>query len=314
LVRDYDNLKRSDAYSTARYCLYDLIHKTNIHRSVYDGMAENIGIEDIRHFARGLFRKIQVEAYAYGHISSEAVTGLVDYIYSAFGSDKISGQDLPADLIFRYPVGRPSARVVKSNSGDSCWAAFIQFGDRSTRLSAVIQTGMAFMSPYFFEELRNREQIGYVVESRLDFFEKVLGITFTVLSDRHDPFYISERVRRVFDRFPGYLESLPGQQFEEARKSLINKIRKRNRTLDDWMAELILTAVLKGDHTYGDELAKMIERLKLTEISETFKKALAPRTMASVSVYVTPSNAYKLPEFEEMITDLDSFKRTTPVY
>lgn len=287
-VDDYKKINTGPSYDLAQYAKYSLVHKDNIHFSEYRKYLDKITIADIRKLSDDIYKEIFIEAYVCGNYRSSSLTRLRDFIFDRLGSSPLPKATRPKDRIISYPRGKEQIKYIRTSSNkDNCWTCFIEFGPRSTRLSAIIQIGHVFLESFFFNELRNKKQMAYIVESRVDFFEDILGMSFSVLSSDYSTCEIAKEAQKSLMAFVRNIESIGKEQLLGVKQAFINRVKKKNRTLEEWMSELILTAVLKGNNNYANELCEEVERLELTDIKEVYSRAFNMRSRASVSVHAS---------------------------
>ena len=115
-----------------------------------------------------------------------------------------------------------------------------------------------FLSSFFFDTIRGKKQLGYLAETRIEFFEKVLGLSFAILSDDNSPEKLAKEAEKTLADFSSYLKNIPSEFFENSKRALIERVNKNNRTLEDWMNDVFLTAIFKGDTQYAQKLSKEI--------------------------------------------------------
>ncbi len=287
LLADYSNLLNGSSYDLAMYQKSNLLHAKNIHFSKYIDDLPAITLAVINSFVLNIYKKIYIESHSYGNISPVKLIKIKDFIFESLKASSLPELMLPKDQIINLNEGETYECALKIDSTDNCWASFFEFGQRSIKLSAIIQLGSVMLEPFFFNYMRNKKQIAYVVETRLDFFEEVLGLSFSVLSDKYNPQKIAEEADKALLMFLADLDKISEEQLCNNKKALINKIKKTNRTLEEWMSEVVLTATLKGDQMYGNKLAAEIESLTIADIKEVFSKTFNKKTRKCVSVRVT---------------------------
>jgi secreted Zn-dependent insulinase-like peptidase len=264
-------------------------------------------------FVKKIYEAISLESHIYGNISPKNVEELYDIVLNKFSAKRLNSDDIPRDAVMDYGKGSAYAYPVHTNSLDHCWSSFYQFGERTIRLSAIIQLGHTFLSPFFFDNIRGKKQLGYLAETRIEFFEKVLGLSFVILSDDNPPDKLAKEAERTLEEFSFYLQCVPSELFENNKRALVERVNKNNRTLEDWMNDVFLTAIFKGDTQYAQKLSKEIKSLTVEEVAETFKTAFNPATRARLSVYASAGNAVLLRR-ESLIKDIKKFKTATAVF
>ncbi len=307
LRNDYLALENGSSFSLAQYFKYQLIHKNSIPYTEYMDLLDKVTIADINNFSKSIYDNISLESHIYGNISPSRVGELYNTVFNELSARCLNKKDIPRDAVMDYGEGNSYAYVVNTNSLDHCWSSFYQFGERTIRLSAIIQLGHMFLAPFFFGEIRGKKQLGYVAETRVEFFEKVLGLSFVILSDDNSSDTLAKEAESTLKDFLHYLENLPIDVFENNKRVLTERVNKNNRTLEDWMNDIFLTSIFKGDTDYAKKLSKEVAALSLKEVVQAFENALLGHKRASVSVYAGPYNL-KPSKGETYINDIRVFK------
>lgn len=287
LLADYGNLLNGSSYDLAMYQKSNLVHVHNIHFSEYLDYLSNVTVEEINSLVNKMYKNIYLESHSYGNISPNKLISIRNLIFKSLNASTLASVMIPKDQIISLKDGQTLECNLQISSADNCWASFFEFGHRSLRLSATIQLGYVILEPFFFNYMRNKKQMAYVVETRLDFFEDILGLSFSVLSDKYDPEKIEQEAGKAFSKFIDELDNISEEQLCSNKKALINKIKKTNRTLEEWMSEVVLTAILRGDQQYGEKLATEIELLSIDDIKKVFCRTFNKETRKCISVKVS---------------------------
>jgi secreted Zn-dependent insulinase-like peptidase len=307
LRNDYLALENGSAFSLAQYFKYQLIHKASIPYTEYINFVDKVSVNDMNTFVKEMYESISLDGHIYGNISPKDINGLYDLIFNEFSAKRLNKDDVPRDAVMDYGKGNSYAYLVNTRSLDHCWSSFYQFGQRTIRLSAIIQLGHMFLSSFFFDNIRGKKQLGYLAETRIEFFEKVLGLSFAILSDDNPPEKLAKEAEKTLADFLSYLKKIPSELFENSKRALVERVNKNNRTLEDWMNDVFLTAIFKGDTQYAQKLSKEIASLSMGEVAQTFKKAFNPATRARLTAYASPE---KIKPFkgDTLISDIKGFK------
>jgi len=313
LALDYKELSLAEPYPLVQYHKYDLMHKNNIHYTEYVGLLKKLELKDIELFHKKTLKHISVESFVYGNSSVKEVISIVEKLYLILGSNTMDVSKRPKDLIIKMPRGNSFYHYIKTKEQDAAWTSYFDFGARNIRLSAIIQLGFGFLKGFFFDQMRNNRGLGYIVESRLDFFEHVLGISFTVVSNKVHASKISKEAGIVFNDFIDYILKLSDEDLERSRASLIASVSKQNRTIEEWMTDVVLTSVVNGDPDYATKLCEHISKITKEELCDVFSQNLCGENRTSINVYADT-------EFDEKevsgiaIVDPKSYKNSSNVY
>ncbi len=313
LKNDYCSLKEGSSLSLAQYFKYQLIHKYSIPFSEYIDLIDKVNADDVVQFVNRIYRSIMIDSHIFGDISPREVSTLYDVIFTKLGSTGLPDKNKPNDAVINYGKGNSFTCCLQTNSLDHCWSSFYQFGDRSIRLSAAIQLGNMFLSSYFFNNIRGKKQLGYLAETRTEFFEKVLGVSFVILSDETEPNKLAKHAEKTLKSFPEYLQKLSREVFDNSKRVLIERVNKNNRTMEDWMNDIVLTSIFDGDTQYAQKLSKEIASLSVEEVGGVFSKAFDAKTCARMCIYASPTGCKPL-KGRLLVKDITRFKKEATFY
>ena len=70
----------------------------------------------------------------------------------------------------------------KQDLPNHCWAKYVQIGPRNTATNAAIRIAHAVLDTDYYNQLRTKQQLGYIVHSGLKHDDKSLGMIFLVQS------------------------------------------------------------------------------------------------------------------------------------
>ena len=121
--------------------------------------------------------------------------------------------------------------VPNKDDVNSALSYYCQVGDI---LDPVLRPTLSLFSQILsepcFDQLRTKEQLGYIVSSSQWSFTGAMGFRIIIQSER-DPAYLESRVEVFFDYMRKMLAEMPEEEFERQKKSLIDqKLEKINRS------------------------------------------------------------------------------------
>jgi secreted Zn-dependent insulinase-like peptidase len=157
----------------------------------------------------------------------------------------------------------------------------LQVAEHSIRSACLTALTSQILSQRFFDELRTKQQLGYIV-SMSSYSEKhaFVGLRFIVQSER-PPVEVLQRVRDWIEGAWGYLEAdLSDEEFREYRASLVAQVRERFKSLgEEFGAHWAEVAARSLHFDLRREQAACLESLRLEDIrrfaSEVLRSAPA---------------------------------------
>ena len=121
-----------------------------------------------------------------------------------------------ANLVYDAPV--PNKDAV-----NSALTYYCQVGDPTDkRLRAVLHLFSQIAKEPAFNQLRTKEQLGYMVFSGHWQFTGTMGFRITVQSERH-PVYLESRVDSFLQQLQGTIDAMTAEEFDRQRQSVIDK-------------------------------------------------------------------------------------------
>ena len=122
----------------------------------------------------------------------------------------------------------PNPLEVNSGITYSC-----QIGDHADRsLRAALQLFAQIAQEPVFDQLRTKEQLGYIAQGYATASVGLMSYRFLVQSER-DPVYVETRIEAVLDYLKTSIEELKDEEFEKHRQALIAKKEEKPKNLGE---------------------------------------------------------------------------------
>ncbi|VDO93362.1 unnamed protein product [Soboliphyme baturini] len=203
----------------------------------------------------------------------------------------------------------------------------LQTGVEDTRQNMLVELAVQVLSEPCFDQLRTKEQLGYIVFSGVRRSNGTQGIHFIVQSSR-TPDYVEQRVEAFIEQMMGEIKNMSEEEFQKHKSALetkrLEKPKKLSALAKKYWSEIsseqynfdrdkVETAYLKG--ITKEDLVKFYE-------SEILAKAQNRRKL-SVFVYSTSAAKSKADNSSTEqaagkkaieITDLNVFKSSLPLW
>lgn len=200
-------------------------------------LAEHVHLqpEDIAHFYPQLLRQVYIDLLAHGNIYKEdalRMTRLVESTLKARSLPESQWQVrrnllLPpgGDWTYRRTLGDPA-------NVNHCIEYYVFVGAHADRvLRAKLLLLGQLTDEAGFDQLRTKEQLGYIVFTGARVATVTMGYRVIIQSERPTE-YLEERINAFLASFSDLLESMPPEEFESHKKSLINKRLEKIKNLD----------------------------------------------------------------------------------
>ncbi|KAI9118671.1 hypothetical protein K1719_011003 [Acacia pycnantha] len=198
----------------------------------------NLFLDDLKAFIPDLRSQLYIEGLCHGNLSEEEAISLSNIFKMNFPVHPLPSELRHAEHVICLPSSANLARDIsvknklEKNSVVELYFQIGQdFGMRSTKLKALIDLFDEIVEEPLFNQLRTKEQLGYVVECSPRLTNRVFGFCFCVQSSEYNPIYLQGRIDNFIDGLEQLLASLDGDSFEHYRSGLMAKLLDKDPSL-----------------------------------------------------------------------------------
>ena len=202
-----------------------------------DYLAElpHLTVEEISSFYPQLLRQVHIEVLAHGNIYKEDALRITNLIESTLRPRPLPQSQwqvfrnliLPegSDFTYRRPLGDPA-------NVNHCIEYYLFVGSLTDRvLKAKLILLAQLTDEAGFDQLRTKEQLGYVVFTGSRSAASTMGYRVIIQSER-SPEYLETRINAFLASFGKSLDRMPDEEFESHKQSLITKRLEKLKNLD----------------------------------------------------------------------------------
>ncbi len=222
--RSYQNFQLEAPYQHANYYTTYLLMERMWTAEEKLVELTDLTAEDVQRFLPELLGRLHIEMLAHGNLQREDALKIKDMTESILKPKPLS----PAELVSQRSLILPPAttlswskEVANKDNVNSSVEYFCQVGDSMdlqtrARLSLFAQIA----NEPCFDQLRTKEQLGYLVFSSTRKMIGTSGFRVLVQSER-DATYLESRIDAFFDHLKGILEEMSEEEFNSHKESLI---------------------------------------------------------------------------------------------
>lgn len=190
---------------------------------------------DIQEFYPQLLRQMHIETFVHGNLYKEDALKLSDLVEATLKSRALPQTQWPIYRSLIFPPGSNYVyhKTLKDPANvNHCIEYLLFVGDRAIRpLRAKTLLLDQMTHEPAFDQLRTKEQLGYVVFSGSRPTVTSIGYRFIIQSER-TPEYLSERIDSFLIQWSTTLEQMSDSEFEGHKRSLITKRLEKLKNLD----------------------------------------------------------------------------------
>ena len=201
----------------------------------YRNEITSITVEDISMFYPQLLRQLHLDIICHGNMYKEEALKITDLVQSTLKARTLPqtqwnvsrGLILPpgGDYTYRRDLGDPA-------NVNNCIEYYLFCGnlvDRELRAKILLLAQMTDEAG--FDQLRTKEQLGYVVFTGMKMAATTIGYRVIIQSERSTE-YLEERINAFLAMYSKTLSNMTQDEFEGHKRSLINKRQEKMKNLD----------------------------------------------------------------------------------
>jgi insulysin len=234
LTRAFRNAEyQQPFYQVGDYTRYLLSERSWVNEQYIEEL-EHIQAEDVINFFPQLLEQTHIEVLAHGNLYKEDALRMTDMIEKT-----LEGRALPpSQWYLRRNMVIPSGsnyvypRTLKDPANvNHCIEYYLYIGFFSDdSLRAKLQLFSQLTDEPAFDQLRSKEQLGYVVWSGSRYNATTMGYRVIIQSERTAQ-YLESRIEAFLREFGTTLENMPEDEFEGHKRSVINKRLEKLKNL-----------------------------------------------------------------------------------
>lgn len=289
----------------------------------------DLHLDDLKAFIPELRSQMYIEGLCHGNLSEAEAISISDIFKINFPVNPLPIELRQVEHVICLP---PSANLVRDASvknkseKNSVVELYFQIeedlGIESIKLRALNDLFGEIVREPFFDQLRTKEQLGYVVHCDARTTCHVFGFAFYVQSSEYDPVYLQGRIDNFMNGLEELLDGLDGDSFDNFKTSLMTKLLEKDPSLTYethryWNQITENRYIFDLSNKEAEEL-KNISKHDIVEWCKTYFKPSSPKCRRLLVRLWGCNTEFKdaeaLPESAQAITDLVAFKTSCKIY
>lgn len=281
---------------------------------------------------------MHVEGFLYGNVDQEGAMSLVSLVEDRLKKTYSVALPLLARQLFpkrEYKLNNGCSFLYEKENAihsSSCIMVYLQFGEQTDANNIYTDLLVQILSEPFSNELRTKEQLGYITFCSARKINGSQGIRVLVQST-YPVHYVNERIEVFFENMEQMIAEMDDAKFQDFKESLsaikLEKPKKMSSWYSKYWAEISLqeyhfnraeseTQILKAitkeqilDYYRSNVLAQSANRKKLSVhiVSNVSTDASKKHELLSVPEEVSIRN-----KSADIISDLSAFKSSKELY
>ncbi|RYP69252.1 hypothetical protein DL771_006220 [Monosporascus sp. 5C6A] len=281
----------------------------------------NLTADSIRNFHKQVMSQMHIEAYVHGNLYKEDALKLTDMIETILKPRPLPKEEWPIMRSLILPPG--SNFLYKKTLKDPanvnhCIEYYLYIGNKGDRkVRAKTQLLDQIIHEPAFDQLRTKEQLGYVVFSGLRGGATTYGFRFIIQSEKLAE-YLEARIDNFLESQATALETMSDADFESHKRSVVTKRLEKLKNLDQ-ETNRHWTQISNEyyDFRAAQEDAAQVKALTKSEMIEFYSSYIAPVSQTRAKLVVDLVAQSTNPKSQENATangaDAVPTNGTTPV-
>jgi nardilysin len=211
-------------------------------KRIYDSdeklsVLNDLSLDDLNSFIPELRSQIFIEALCHGNLSEDEAVNISNIFKDSLTVEPLPSKCRHGEQITCFPMGAKLVRDVnvknksETNSVVELYYQIEPEEAQSTRTKAVLDLFHEIIEEPLFNQLRTKEQLGYVVECGPRLTYRVHGFCFCVQSSKYGPVHLLGRVDNFIKDIEGLLEQLDDESYEDYRSGMIARLLEKDPSL-----------------------------------------------------------------------------------
>ncbi|KAM1254836.1 hypothetical protein ACFX14_029000 [Malus domestica] len=290
---------------------------------------DELSVSDLKSFIPALCSQLYIEGLCHGNLLEDEAITLSNIFKLNF-----SVPPLPIELRHKEHVIclPPGANLIRDSSvknkseTNSVIELYFQVeqeaGIESIRLKTLIDLFDEIVEEPLFNQLRTKEQLGYVVECGPRVTYRVYGFCFCVQSSEYDPIYLQGRIDNFINGLEELLDGIDDDSFDNYKSGLLAKLLEKDPSLTYetnrfWNQIIDQRYMFDQSKREAEELGS-IQKKDVIDWYKTYLQQSSPKCRRlAIRVWgcnTDPREAEPQPKSIQPIEDPATFKKSSKFY
>lgn len=231
LERQWRNTRLGTPYVQLQNELDDILYRQRWTAEEMLRALDGVTAADLEAFIPRLLAELRIEVFAHGNVTAAETRAAGAAIAAKFFDGAERGPRLTREVV-RLERGKNYLRTVDTGQDDNAVFVYYQAGDSdSIDDAARVLMIEQLVKSAFFETLRTREQLGYVVNAQSISALRLPGLGFVVQSPAQGPAALITRIDGFLSSYRDDIAAMSDEAFERHRAGLVAALSERDSSM-----------------------------------------------------------------------------------
>ncbi|XP_041993159.1 nardilysin-like [Salvia splendens] len=291
-------------------------------------LLNDLSIADLRAFVPELLSQLYIEGLCHGNLLEEEAHRLSEIFKGNFFAQPLPYDFRHKETVMCLPSSADLVRYVKVKNKletNSVVELYFQIepeeGTTLIKLKALTDLFDEIVEEPLFNQLRTKEQLGYVVDCSPRVTYRILGFCFRVQSSEYDPVHLQGRIENFINSLEELLNGLDHDSFENYRNGLMGKLLEKDPSLsyetNRYWGQIVDKRYMFDLSENEAEELKDIKKEDIIEWYRTYLRQPSPKCRR-LAIHVWGCNTDQkdadTQTGAQVIKDLEEFKKLSQYY
>ena len=242
-------------------------------------------LAQVQAFARSLYARGKIEALSYGNLGADDAVAAARRVATALQLQAVPEAELMKRRLLAMQPGQTVRTSEALQVNNSAFRREVLLGSDTPETRAATQVLAAFIEPLVYEELRTRQQLGYIVSAGAGNEGHSEFAYFLVQSGDYAADVLETRADAVIKRLPAQLEALPDAEWQAIVAGVRAKLLEKDKSVAERASRLFGLAY-ERDADWGRSVATLaaLDGLTKQRTAAILASALAPGSARSAQL------------------------------
>lgn len=285
VVRDLRSYHQTEAYllagNRATAIMREFFYEPNQHLE----RALTVTLDEVRAFAREFLAAGKVEALVHGHLVPQAAAAAARDFAAALGAKAVPSEELMRRRLLVLPAGAAIVETGVIEGVNSAYRAQYLLPEDSPAVRAMGAVLAAFISEPFFNELRTKQQLGYIVGSNVAATLRQSLLLFIVQSSGYAPDDIRQRAETFIATLPEQLRAATPEQWAMLIAGARSQLEEKPKSIPEKAGQMFTLAYdFGGEWQRREATLAALDTLTQDEAIDLLSGVLNPAAARSIVV------------------------------
>ncbi|MBY5922115.1 insulinase family protein [Ferrimonas balearica] len=310
LIRNWNGIRTARPISRLFNALTSTLQRRSHEPLNMAAALEDCSLEQLHRHIDTLYQQVHIEGLIYGDWLRAEAEGLNERLNKTLAQVSKPGPEVLRQLISIQGRGT-MLREISHDHQDSAIIVYYQSRQSDIEKMALFCLLNHSMSSSFFNELRTKQQLGYMVGTSYVPMNRCPGIIFYVQSPVAGPLQLLESIDQFIADYSYALMQISASQWQATKDALCNQILEQDNNLKSKAQRLWVSIGNKDtDFNHREHIAEAIQRLERADLIRYIMQQMRSRNPDRLVLYsIGGSHSEHEPlSGERQITDLTYFK------